>query len=792
MKHSRQFSFSVAEYFKELRATGGNALFADVAATSSSTASVAVGGTYSGSLEVVGDVDWIQVTLEAGQSYRVTLAGDGASGVSDTYLQVFAPGSTSRTSGTLVARNDDVAASSGDYSSAVVFTATQSGIYYIDAGSYNNASSGNYLVGVSVSAPSGNSAPWTLDQIANQLTNGFWGGARQSFNLGADGALTVNLTALDATYKGYARAALALWADATGIIFTETSGSAELTFTQQPGGAWSSSTTSGTTILNSTVNVQSRWAGADYSLQTFIHEIGHSLGLGHAGNYNGSATYGVDNLYANDSWQATVMSYFDQNDNTYVNADFAYLKTPMLADIIAIRSLYGSTAMTRTGDTVYGYNTNAGPTFNSSVIDGIGTAYAVTIIDDGGNDTIDLSGSSDNNRIDLNPLAGSNTGGLLGNLFIAPNTVIENAIGGSGSDVLIGNDVANTLTGGNGNDDLTGGGGDDRAVFSGAFANYQISTLSGVTTVIGLNGTDTLQSIEYLVFSDQTFLLGSGPVISPADTTAPALQSTSPVDEAGSVAVSANLVLTYNEALVAGDGQITISAIGGAVFASYSASSPEVTFAGNTITINPGSNLAGSTGYYVTMTAGFATDAARNGVAAINDPDSFDFVTASIYTTINGTSASNTLRGTAAADHIFGLGGHDVITGAAGNDWIEGGTGDDKIEGGLGADLLNGGIGRDRFIFRTTSESGPGASADTIQDFLRGSDLIDLRSIDANSNVRFDQAFTFIASAAFSGSAGQLRLIGGVVFGDTNGDRVADFQINVTADAALTSSNFLL
>jgi len=274
------------------------------------------------------------------------------------------------------------------------------------------------------------------------------------------------------------------------------------------------------------------------------------------------------------------------------------------------------------------------------------------------------------------------------------------------------------------------------------------------------------------------------------DTVAPTLLVTSPQDEAGSVAVSANLVLTYNEALVAGEGQIVIHTALGAVFATYSATSPEVTIAGSTITINPASNLANSTAYYVTMTAGFATDAAGNDVAAIIGPDSFDFVTASIYTTITGTGSANTLRGTAAQDHITGLAGGDVITGQSGNDWIEGGNGADRIEGGLGADLLNGGNGIDWFIFRSTAESGLGASADIIQDFTSGIDKIDLRTIDANTNQRNNQAFTFVAAAEFSGAAGQLRCFNGVVYGDVNGDRVADFQINV--NMALTASNFFL
>ncbi|WP_353641205.1 hypothetical protein [Mesorhizobium sp. WSM2239] len=62
--------------------------------------------------------------------------------------------------------------------------------------------------------------------------------------------------------------------------------------------------------------------------------------------------------------------------------------------------------------------------------------------------------------------------------------------------------------------------------------------------------------------------------------------------------------------------------------------------------------------------------------------------------------------------------------------------------------------------------------------FAHGSDLIDLATIDANTLVAGNQAFSFIGSAAFSGVAGQLRYTnysGNVIIdADVNGDSVAD------------------
>jgi serralysin len=130
-----------------------------------------------------------------------------------------------------------------------------------------------------------------------------------------------------------------------------------------------------------------------------------------------------------------------------------------------------------------------------------------------------------------------------------------------------------------------------------------------------------------------------------------------------------------------------------------------------------------------------------------------------------------------------------------GNDTLVGGYGNDVLHGGAGTDRLTGGSGYDTFVFRD-GDSGTGTARDTITDFTRGQDRIDLSGMDANLNTAgVDDAFNFIGSQAFTGVAGQLRVQAGLVQGDTNGDGVADFEIAVkvgTLSVTLAASDFLL
>jgi serralysin len=208
-----------------------------------------------------------------------------------------------------------------------------------------------------------------------------------------------------------------------------------------------------------------------HGFATFVHEIGHALGLNHSGDYNGgSPQYGNTSTgweFTEDSQQYTIMSYFDADNtgadwgdnntwNPYIWENAA--QTPMVYDILAIQQMYGADYTTRAGDTVYGFNSTVGGAvydFNNNL------TPILTIWDGDGTDTIDLSGWSLSSTLSLVAGSYSSTNGLDYNLAIAYDVDIENAIGGSGYDILTGNDLDNILTGNGGNDSLFGNRGND-------------------------------------------------------------------------------------------------------------------------------------------------------------------------------------------------------------------------------------------------------------------------------------------------------------------------------------------
>lgn len=136
----------------------------------------------------------------------------------------------------------------------------------------------------------------------------------------------------------------------------------------------------------------------------------------------------------------------------------------MMDDISAIQHFYGANHQTRRENNTYGFNSNTGRDYYS--LKNPQDAANFCIWDGAGNDTLDVSGYNTNQVINLRAGSFSDVGNGRGNVSIARGVVIENAIGGSGHDALIGNDADNRLTGGAGADRLRGGGGADSFVYN--------------------------------------------------------------------------------------------------------------------------------------------------------------------------------------------------------------------------------------------------------------------------------------------------------------------------------------
>ncbi len=344
--------------------------------------------------------------------------------------------------------------------------------------------------------------------------------------------------------KAAARAAVQLWDDLIPQHFVEsTRGNADIVYANSydPAQAYAYAPDtqhhgykflSDVFVADPAVNGTNAWfTYGGYGNTTLIHETGHALGLSHPGAYNYDPdvglTYANNAEYAQDSEQYTIMSYFSARETGASPIDWNIIsysnpQGPLLHDIVTIQSKYGADPTTRVTDTVYGFHSTAG----NAIYDFNANPYPyLAVYDAGGNDTIDASGFTVSQFIDLHAGSFSSIGGaapdaaivnaaletyygyfgedypdsqyytnpeiaatqaalqarhagfILGdtgvagiaaneysNFAIAYGTTIENAIGGSARDLLWGNEVANRLEGLGGNDVLNGFQGDDTLI----------------------------------------------------------------------------------------------------------------------------------------------------------------------------------------------------------------------------------------------------------------------------------------------------------------------------------------
>jgi Ca2+-binding RTX toxin-like protein len=499
-----------------------------------------------------------------------------------------------------------------------------------------------------------------------------------------------------ATEKQFLSGGLTLWSDVANISFTETTNAAQaqIVFTRGSNGSAATSPqtsdpsgngghTGGSVLLTmtkATISIDTSGNGfgpidgsfttqGGYPIMTFLHEEGHAIGLGHAGPYNGDVDAMTQQFSPYDTRLWSIMSYIEPRQAAEYSSQYPVTGTNwnapsgrsdptglMPLDILAVQQLYGLPASTPlSGGQVFGFNSNiAGPSgmffdFTQN------TVPILTLFDLGTNNALDLSGYNTASTVNLNPGTFSSFAGMVNNLGIAFGTAIDSLVGGGGADTVTANNDGDTLKGGAGNDTLTGGSGSDTAVFSGARADYQATDFGGGhIQMVDLrggspDGTDQLQNIEFVTFSDGTIAVSAlfgntAPSLGGAGNTIGYTEQAAPVaiDPAITVAdaASANLVsatVTISAGFVAGDtlnftsqNGITgsynaathvLTLSGTASLAAYQAALRAVTYASNSDDPTNGGHVSRTVGFSINDgTQSSSTVTATIAITPVDDP----------------------------------------------------------------------------------------------------------------------------------------------------------------------------
>jgi hypothetical protein len=333
----------------------------------------------------------------------------------------------------------------------------------------------------------------------------------------------------------------------------------------------------------------------DYSVLTtqgafnwslLIHELLHSLGIKHPGNYNGgeppSKEPGNFLVKTEDNPNNSVMTYVE-NPQGLQRIDLG------LYDMLAVGYLYGEKPYRVESNQYVFSNSTANQQAASTASDLKNTVVLVPdtgrflqlINDTGGDNSFNFKSMMAEVNVNLGQGKSSSAGFLsdgetlaIDNIQIAFGTEINTLVGsnyndkivgnlsanwlegGSGNDTIEGLDGEDTLIGGAGNDDITGGAGNDSidggegtntAVFNGLSTDYTFNYDSltqsySVVAKSGAEGKDTLKAIEIVKFSDKTIPIKS------IDATPPTITITSSLSTIG-IGKTATITFVISESV---------------------------------------------------------------------------------------------------------------------------------------------------------------------------------------------------------------------------------------------------
>ena len=518
-----------------------------------------------------------------------------------------------------------------------------------------------------------------------------------------------------------------------------------------------------------------------YVFQTIVHELGHALGLGHGGPYNGYVDPDTQQYSAYDTRLWSVMSYIDPDtpgkySNQYPvtgthwgNNAIGYYReptTPMALDILAIQQLYGAPVTTAfNGGQVFGFNCNITDAAKAFFDFTVNQHPVVTIYDQGANNTLDLSGFSVASSVSLFDGTFSSTSGMTNNLCIAYGTVINTAIGGSANDTLKANNNGDRLDGRLGADTFIGGLGND---------TFIVDNIGDTVTEAAGGGTDLVKStasaFTLAAQVENLTLTGAGNINGTGNSLANSLvgnTGANVLDGAGG-----------NDTLRGDQGDDVLNGGTGADRLS-----------GN----------AGNDTYYIDSTGDHIYEYTTAGI----DDGGHDLVVSSISFTLGVFQEDLTLTSTASAGY-----GNDL------NNLLRGNASSNKLDGGLGADTMLGGAGSDYYYVDNigdvvSEQSTPGiddGGTDRVTStidyvlgtFLENLYLIGSTAIIATGNNLANIIIGDSANNRITGGAGGDILTGGAGsdtfvfahFGAANGnDHLRDF-VTGTDHLSLTAADY--